>query len=197
MGRLLCPLQLPDKNTACLLWMHCKRVGCHCTCHAHAGTHTHTRCSGSGVPHPGEREGAGRLSPGPLPGTCVCCGPASQRTSEALPAKTVWNWSKGLISHDSVKQQHRGKEYFLVHSIPYVSKWEMSSNNYRDTFTHHDSHYDLPLSEVGKRTGCHLRDQVRICMCGQTRESTEVEWQMGEILKNARHQIPLRKPLIF
>ena len=59
------------KNTACLLWMHCKRVNCHCA-HAHMHTQVHTlhrRQDKRACAPPGQEERVGRLSPGPLPDT--------------------------------------------------------------------------------------------------------------------------------
>lgn len=143
------------KNTACLLWMHCKRVGCHCTCHAHAGTHTHQMLRVSGVcPHQvSGRELGGCPQARFLTPLRVLPRPCLPAPPEALPAKTVWNWSKGLISHDSVSSTAQGQRIFLSTQYPIRFQSGKCHQTITGTPLHHDSHYDLPLSEVGKRTG--------------------------------------------
>lgn len=89
-GRLLCPLQLPDKEHGlpAVDALQESRLSPCARTHAHAGTHTlQTLRASVCVPPPGQGEGVGRLSPGPLPDTPdVLPQPCLPAPPEALPA---------------------------------------------------------------------------------------------------------------
>ena len=88
-GRLLCPLQLPDKEHSlpAVDALQESRLSLRARTRTRRHTHTPDARGKACVPPPGEREGAGRLSPGPPPDTPVCAAAALPPSTSRGPAR--------------------------------------------------------------------------------------------------------------
>ena len=98
------------KNTACLLWMHCKRVGCHCAhAHAHAGTHTHQTL--------GARKPARLLCPqySPVKNTGVGCHALLQGIFLSQGLLRLLHWQAGSSPLAPPEETSPSKALFKIH----------------------------------------------------------------------------------